>query len=177
METTKDQEGGLLNQILPPRLEDAGLEDCALPPDSIEEAFLRAATAVKSRASLIFATDVDDDEGNCVKDPWATAGANDTLVGLSPEHGDEADSGPCAKEKGNGVPEVGPDDVVVGGEAEEKGSDVVVVVGGGGVGVRDGGGKACVEGLQGLKIGEKVKNGGNGDKEGEKKPTLTEGFV
>lgn len=176
METTKDQEGGLLNQIVPPRLEDAGLEDCALPPDSIKEAFLRAATAVKSRASSIFATDLDDDdEGNCVEDPWTTAGANDMLAGLSPEHEDEADSGPCAKKKGNGVPEVGPDDVVVGREAEEKVSDVMVV--GGGVGVRDGGGKACVEGLQGLKIGEKVKNGGNGDKEGEKKPTLTEGFV
>ncbi|KAL0010446.1 hypothetical protein SO802_005554 [Lithocarpus litseifolius] len=177
METTKDREGGLLNQILPPRLEDAGLEDCALPPDSIKEAFLRAATAVKSRASSIFATDLDDDEGNCVEDPWTTAGANDTLVGLSPEHEDEADSGPCAKEKGNGVPEVCPDDVVVGGEAEKRGSDVVVVVGGGGAGVRDGGGKACVEGLQGLKIGEEVKNGGNDEQEGEKKPTLTEGFV
>ncbi|KAM3699781.1 hypothetical protein ACB098_05G050300 [Castanea mollissima] len=158
METTKEEEGGgLLNQILPPRLEDAGLEDCALPPDSIKEAFLRAATAVKSHASSIFATDfVDDDEGegNCVNDPWPPAGANDTLVGLSPEHEDEADSGPCAKEKGNGAPEVGPDDVVVGGEAEERG------------GVRDGGGKACVEGLQGLKIGEKVKNGGHDEKEG-----------
>ena len=177
METTKDQEGGLLNQIVPPRLEDAGLEDCALPPDSIKEAFLRAATAVKSRASSIFATDLDDDDdvGYCVENPRTTAGANDTLVGLLPEHEDEANSGPCAKEKGNGVPEVGPDDVVVGGKAEEKGSDVVVV--GGGVGVRDGGGKACVEGLQGLKIGEKVKNGGNGDKEGEKKPILTAGFV
>jgi len=115
---------------------------------------------VKSCASSIFTTNLDDDdEGNCLEDPWTTAGANDTLVGLSPEHEDEANSGPCAKEKGNGVPEVGPDDVVVGGKAEEKGSDVVVV--GGGVGVRDGGGKACVEGLQGLKTQNPLDLGSN----------------
>ena len=123
MESTKDREGGLLDKILPPRLEDAGLEDCALPPNSIQEAFLRVATTVKSRASSIFTT--DDDEG--------------------------APHGPCATEKGSRVPEVGSDDVVM-----------------------RGGGKACVEGLQGLEIGEKVKNGG---KEGEKKPTLTEAFI
>ncbi|KAL4606811.1 hypothetical protein ACB092_09G130800 [Castanea dentata] len=120
METTKSREGGLLNQISPPRLEDAGLKDCFLPPDSIKEAFLKATTAMKSRVSSIFATNLDnndDDKGNCVEDPWTTADANDTLVRLSLEHKDEADSGPCAKEKGNGVLKVGPDNVVVGYEA------------------------------------------------------------
>uniref|UniRef100_A0A2N9FNS0 Uncharacterized protein n=1 Tax=Fagus sylvatica TaxID=28930 RepID=A0A2N9FNS0_FAGSY len=92
-----------LPTILPTRLEDAGLEDSALPPDSIQEAYLRAATAVKSRASSIFPT--DDDEG--------------------------APHGPCATEKGSRVPEVGSNDVVVRG------------------------GKACVEGLQGLEIGDR----------------------
>lgn len=33
------------HEILPPRLEDAGLEDCALPLESIQEAFLKAAAA------------------------------------------------------------------------------------------------------------------------------------
>ncbi|KAM1153243.1 hypothetical protein TB2_035203 [Malus domestica] len=45
--------------ILPPHLEDAGLEDCALLPDSINETFLKAATAVKSRATPIFTSDED----------------------------------------------------------------------------------------------------------------------
>ncbi|GMY34176.1 hypothetical protein FCV25MIE_29418 [Fagus crenata] len=115
MESTKDREGGLLDKILPLRLEDSGLKDCALPLDSIQEAFLRAAKDMKSHASSIFTT--DDDEG--------------------------APHGRCATEKGSRVPEVGSGDMVV-----------------------RGGCKACVEGLQGLEIGEKVKNGG---KEGEKK--------
>uniref|UniRef100_A0A7N0ZUY5 Uncharacterized protein n=1 Tax=Kalanchoe fedtschenkoi TaxID=63787 RepID=A0A7N0ZUY5_KALFE len=38
-----------LSEFRPPRLEDVGLEDCALPPDSIREAFLKAAAAVGSR--------------------------------------------------------------------------------------------------------------------------------
>jgi hypothetical protein len=176
METSKEGKVGLLHQILPPRLEDAGLEDCALPPDSIKEAFLKAAMAVKSRAASIFtASDDEETEGECVQDPWPTAkGASDALVGASTEHDDP---GPCAAEKGSGVPEVGGDDVVVGGEAnaKERGDEVVVV----GVDVREGG-RTCVQGLQGLEIGEEAKNGGGDDdeKEGKKKmPTLTEGFI
>ena len=38
---------GLLNKILPPYLEDARLEDYALPPDSIKEVFFKVASAVK----------------------------------------------------------------------------------------------------------------------------------
>ena len=118
---------------------------------------------MKSRASSIFATDLDDDDKcNCIEDPWTNAGANNMLVRLFPEHEDEADSGPCAKEKGNGVPEVGSTYVVVSCEAEERGSDVVVVGGGGGgVGVKDGGGKDCVEGLQGLKTQNPLGLGSN----------------
>ncbi|CAM8942164.1 unnamed protein product [Rhodiola kirilowii] len=48
MEAPPDQ-NPLLAEIRPPRIEDAGLEDCALPPDSIREAFLKAAAAVGSR--------------------------------------------------------------------------------------------------------------------------------
>ncbi|OMO54107.1 hypothetical protein CCACVL1_28066, partial [Corchorus capsularis] len=72
MEATRGQEStGLLDKILPPRLEDAGLEDCALPPDSIHEAFLKAASAVKSRAASFFhSDDEDEDEPSCLDDPF-----------------------------------------------------------------------------------------------------------
>ncbi|XP_018849331.1 uncharacterized protein LOC109012252 [Juglans regia] len=182
MEAAKEREAGLLHQILPPRIEDAGLEDCALPPDSIKEAFLKAATAVKSRAASIFTTSDDEEtvtsfsEGDCVKDPWPSAakGTQDTVVAASPEH--EA-PGPCATDKGSGVPGVGGDDaVVVGGESdvEERGDKVVVGV----EEIAGTEGKACVEGLEGLEIGDKVKNGEGDDERGdEKKPTLTEGFA
>lgn len=169
METSKEGKVGLLHQILPPRLEDAGLEDCALPPDSIKEAFLKAATAVKSRAASIFtASDDEETEGECVQDPWPTAkGDSDALVGASTEHDDP---GPCAAEKGSGVPGVGGE-----ANAKERGDEVVLV----GVDVREGG-RTCVQGLQGLEIGEEAKNGGGDDDEKEgkkKKPTLTEGFI
>ncbi|KAG7992432.1 hypothetical protein I3843_02G127500 [Carya illinoinensis] len=183
MEAAKEREAGPLHQILPPRIEDAGLEDCALPPDSIKEAFLKAATAVKSRAASIFTTSDDEEtvtsfsEGGCVEDPWprAAKGTQDTVVGASPEH--EA-PGPCATEKGSGVPGVGGDHVVVGGEADVEERWDKVVVGEEEIASREG--KACVEGLEGLEIGDNVKNGdGDGDDErgDEKKQTLTEGFA
>ena len=72
MEATRGGEStGLLDKILPPRLEDAGLEDCALPPDSIHEAFLKAASAVNSRAAtLLHSDDEDEVEPGCVDDPF-----------------------------------------------------------------------------------------------------------
>ncbi|KAL9232083.1 hypothetical protein vseg_007229 [Gypsophila vaccaria] len=47
--------------IKPPKLEDAGLEDCALPIHSIHQAFLLAASAVSSRS---LPHDDATDEGN-----------------------------------------------------------------------------------------------------------------
>ncbi|KAG2268376.1 hypothetical protein Bca52824_062931 [Brassica carinata] len=67
MEAGKERVG-LLDKILPPALADAGLEDCALPPDSIHEAFRKAADAVKSRAASLFEHH-DEEEGGCVADP------------------------------------------------------------------------------------------------------------
>ncbi|GMQ08640.1 hypothetical protein CsSME_00052274 [Camellia sinensis var. sinensis] len=58
MEATREVED-LLDKIRPPRLEDAGLEDSALPPESIHEAFLKAASVVGSRAASISSTDDD----------------------------------------------------------------------------------------------------------------------
>ncbi|XP_059640670.1 uncharacterized protein LOC132282875 [Cornus florida] len=177
MEATNEVSEGLLDKIRPPRLEDAGLEDCALPPDSIKEAFLKAATAVGSRAASIFSA---SDEDDCINDPWPTTKeSSDVLVGIEPG----ADPpGPCATEKGGGLPEVTGDEVVVGGaDASDTGDKVV------GPDVAEGGEEACVDGLEGLKIGEKgngdkdekLKKGGDAEekeKEGER-PILVETYI
>lgn len=169
MEATKE-DIGLLNKIIPPRLEDAGLEDCALPPDAIKEAFFKAASVVKSSASSFLHS--DDDVEDCLDDPWPQAKeVSDTVVGVSspPE-----ERGPCGVVKGDGVVEEGEDKVVVTGidEVAEEKHDVVV----GGGDVTEGKGvRGCVEGLKGLKIEEKEKNKKeNKESEG---PTLVEGFV
>ncbi|KAE8801479.1 hypothetical protein D1007_22919 [Hordeum vulgare] len=103
--------------IRPPRLEDAGLEDCALPPESIAEAFSLAALAVSSRLSL--SDDEDEDggdaplapRGGCVEDAGPTCGAvPDALSGAV------------------GGSEGGADEVVVVGGGGGGGSDEVVVV-------------------------------------------------
>ncbi|XP_020151342.2 uncharacterized protein [Aegilops tauschii subsp. strangulata] len=74
--------------IRPPRLEDAGLEDCALPTESIAEAFSLAALAVSSRLPhLPLSDDEDDDDplaprGGCVEDAGPTCGViPNALVG------------------------------------------------------------------------------------------------
>ncbi|KDO56895.1 hypothetical protein CISIN_1g030069mg [Citrus sinensis] len=180
MEATKEKTGGLLDTILPPRLEDAGLEDCALPPDSIKEAFLKAASAVKLRATSFFHE--EDAPGHCVDDPWPRAkDVSDDVVGV----GAFPDApGPCGAVKGGGLLEEGGDKVVVvggggDGEGDAAGGDRLVVVGGGDDDVVEGQkGGGCVEGDTG-------KNGGGGGnvKEGKKKeresekPRLVEGFI
>lgn len=163
----------LLDTTQAPRLEDAGLEDCALPPDSIQEAFLKAATAVRSR---IFHSSDDESEGECVNDPWPGNGSSgDKLVGITAE-ADRPDA--CAPKKGRELPVFG-DEVVVGGR--EGMTDKVVEPD-----VPDAAEKSCVDGLQGLEIGDKKGNGefkgkkfevnteSNDDEEEEKVPVLTE---
>ncbi|XP_058734431.1 uncharacterized protein LOC131606178 [Vicia villosa] len=87
METTENQ-SNLLHQIIPPRLEDAGLEDPALPPDLIHEAFLKAAAAVKSGAASIFSGD-----DACIDDPTpAEDDKCDVVDGIEPEN---EVPGPC----------------------------------------------------------------------------------
>ncbi|GAA0149271.1 hypothetical protein LIER_08495 [Lithospermum erythrorhizon] len=54
MESTEEAS---FHKVQPPRLEDAGLEDCALPPEAIHEAFLKAAMSTRPIIS-----DSDDDE-------------------------------------------------------------------------------------------------------------------
>ncbi|XP_038693676.1 uncharacterized protein LOC119991387 [Tripterygium wilfordii] len=173
MEASKEQKG-LLDQILPPRLEDAGLEECALPPESIHEAFVKAAAdVVKSRARSIFS----EESGDCVRDPWPSGkDVSDKVVGLSPSTGvpdalvgvvPEKDApGSCVAEKG--IEEEG-DKVVVGdGSDVDKQEEL-------------GKGRDCVDGLQGLEA--ELNNGDKtvGDEEeeeekGTERPILTEGF-
>ncbi|XP_060205773.1 uncharacterized protein LOC132633394 [Lycium barbarum] len=176
MELTKESES-LLNKIRPPRLEDAGLEDCALPPESIKEAFLKAATAVRSIISQ--SDDEDESEGHCVKTPSPVDDSTkDALVGIT--EGITDIPGKCTTEKGGGggeVPEGTADHVAVVGGAEvpEGGGDLVDVVS------LPEGCQSCVDGLQGLEIGGKQgkieKKEEDEDAEESEKPTLVEGYV
>lgn len=118
------QPSGILDKILPPRLEDS---------------VIRATTAAKFRATSILAG--EDGSGSCVNDPQPDSTA-DVLTGVQPERDPP---GPCTAVKGGPV-EVGGDEVVVmGGDgvADE------VAVGGAVVDGEEEHG-ACVDGLQGL---------------------------
>lgn len=155
MEATQEQVG-LLDKILPPALADAGLEDCALPPESIQEAFRKAANAVKSRAVSIFE---HEEEGGCVADPIPEA--SDTII-IGGDN--ERDTGPCLTGKGN----------VKLAESEKAGD--LVVAGEGGEG------RSCVDGLKDLDV-EGIESSGEKtdlteeDEDEEMKPILVEGFV
>ncbi|XP_042504100.1 uncharacterized protein LOC122081167 [Macadamia integrifolia] len=157
MEATGDE--GLLSTIRPPRLEDAGLEDCALSPEAIKEAFLKAATSISSRASsiLTIAEDEKDDANSCIQDLGPSdAKLSDALVGISPAP-TAAQPGPCSNEKGGGLPQTFGNDVIVAGvgdslsDEEGRHSDIRVL----GTEISEGE-KACVDELQGLKIKEQA---------------------
>ncbi|KAJ8553336.1 hypothetical protein K7X08_024014 [Anisodus acutangulus] len=175
MELTKESES-LLDKIRPPRLEDAGLEDCALPPESIKEAFLKAASAVRSMISQ--SDDEDESLDLCVKTPSPTENSTkDALVGIT--EGISDISGKCTTEKGGGgeFPEGTADVVDVDGAKEaEDGGDLVD-----GLSLPEGG-QSCVDGLQGLEIGDKVRKIKNKkveeeDEEENEKPTLVEDYI
>ncbi|XP_047046253.1 sodium/potassium/calcium exchanger 1-like isoform X2 [Lolium rigidum] len=136
--------------IRPPRLEDAGLEDCALPPESIAEAFSLAAMAVSSRFPRLSLSD-DEDEGDaplaprggCVEDAGPTCGAiPDALVGAGGGREGGADEVVVI---GGGGGEGGGDEVVVVGRGDEE--DRVVVVGGE-LQKKLGQEKGCVDGIR-----------------------------
>ncbi|MBA0774749.1 hypothetical protein Gotri_009939 [Gossypium trilobum] len=179
MEATRERETtGLLDKILPPRLEDAGLEDCALPPDSIHEAFLKAASAVKSRAANIFHSDDEDEvERGCLDDPFPDKGKCSSDVLVSPPCPDMSD----AVVVGGGSPDPTSDAVEVCvkekgcGKEVEEGKDMVIVGGDGGEAAD---GKGCLDDeLKGLKIkGEEKKkknqNQEDDDEREKEKPIL-----
>lgn len=168
MEAARETES-FLGKIKPPRLEDAGLEECALPPESIREAFFKAASAVRS----IVSDSGDEDEGRCVEGPWEDS--SDAVVGIT--EGVNGPSEGCVVEKGSGLTEAPGDKVVVvgGGDSEAKVDTVV------GPGIPEGG-EACVDGLGGLEIGEKSRGVlgkklvEDGEKRDKEKPTLVEGY-
>ncbi|CAK9177581.1 unnamed protein product [Ilex paraguariensis] len=145
MKATSEAEG-LLEMIRPPRLEDAGLEDCALPPESIQEAFLKAAMSVKSQAASVFYASDDESEANSVNDPQPNFGESpDALVGVM--QGTEPPGSSDTKKGRVVVPEVVSDEGGAGvGDAKKTVGEVVGPVVPEGV-------KACVDGLQGLEIG------------------------
>lgn len=88
MEETAD---GLepLEAIRPPRLEDAGLEDCALPPEAIQEAFFRAANSVQS---WVIAPDHDEEEhsGCLAEEPRVCEKSGSFQSGEEQEAADES---------------------------------------------------------------------------------------
>ncbi|KAL6655715.1 hypothetical protein ACP70R_006541 [Stipagrostis hirtigluma subsp. patula] len=155
--------------IRPPRLEDAGLEDCALPPESISEAFSLAAMAVSSRLARFPLSDSDSDEEDrplpvprgdgCVDDAGHTGGAvPDALVGSGVDGGGDE----VVLVGGGGAG--GGDKVVVGGRGEEE--DKVVVVGEGRGEKKLGKEDGCVEGI-GEGAGESGRARGDGEDEEE----------
>ncbi|XP_023523630.1 uncharacterized protein LOC111787807 [Cucurbita pepo subsp. pepo] len=149
---------GLFDQILPPRLEDAGLEDCALPPDSIREAFFKAASAIKSTATAFLSSDDgDDSDGYGVEDNWSPIASlpTDVVTGILPELDPPA---ACATDKGLKLPEFDVDGVVVGGMEERRGKGCVVDV------------------LEGLEVGDEAKKKKKSGEE-EEQPILAEGFA
>uniref|UniRef100_A0A0E0IHY5 Uncharacterized protein n=1 Tax=Oryza nivara TaxID=4536 RepID=A0A0E0IHY5_ORYNI len=184
-------EGELLaggEPVRPPRLEDAGLEDCALPPESIAEAFSLAAMAVSSRLTHFSLSDDDDDDdedlllpprgggaGGCVEDSGPTCGdIPDALVGVGGDRGSGADEVVVV---GGGAGEGG-DEVVVGGRGDEE--DRVVVVGEE-RGEKLGSDNGCVEGIrEGIADSDRGEGNGEEGKEvvvGVEKAILVEDFA
>lgn len=162
----------LFGPILPPRLEDAGLEDCALPPDSIAEAFSLAAAAVSSRLARLPLSD-SDEEGDevdrppcgCVDDAGPARGVvPDVVVGGSGWNGG-ADEVVVVGGGGGG----GGDKVVIGGRGEEE--DRVVVVGEGRGETKLGKEGGCVEGV-GEGIVKPGRAKGNGDEDGDEEAVV-----
>ncbi|KAL6655847.1 hypothetical protein ACP70R_006673 [Stipagrostis hirtigluma subsp. patula] len=156
--------------IRPPRLEDAGLEDCALPPESIAEAFSLAAMAVSSRLARFPHSDSNSDDedlplpvprgGGCVDDAGHTGGAvPDALIGSDVDGG----GGDEVVLVGGGGGGNG-DKVVDGGRGEEE--DRVVVVGEGRLDKKLGKEDGCVEGI-GEGVGEPGRARGDGEDEDE----------
>jgi len=77
--------GGFLSSM-PPKLEDAGLEDCALPFEGIQEAFRIAAEKAKVAADSIKVNmqSKAQDVGGCISNPTPTSGdLKDTPIGTA----------------------------------------------------------------------------------------------
>ncbi|RCV11371.1 hypothetical protein SETIT_2G180400v2 [Setaria italica] len=173
-----------------PRLEDAGLEDCALPPESIAEAFSLAAAAISSRLArfprfpLSDDSDEEDEEGRvsaprgggCVDDAGPARGAvpdADVLVasGVMGDGGGADEVVVVGGGRGGGCE----DAVVVGGRGEEQ--DGVVVVGEGSGEKELGKEGGCVEGVrEGVSEPGRAHGDGKDDEEVAEKAILVPDF-
>eukprot|EP00252_Welwitschia_mirabilis_P014167 TRINITY_DN31212_c0_g1_i1.p1 TRINITY_DN31212_c0_g1~~TRINITY_DN31212_c0_g1_i1.p1 ORF type:complete len:171 (+),score=40.76 TRINITY_DN31212_c0_g1_i1:28-540(+) len=158
--------------IVPPRLEDAGLEDCALSIDGIKEAFSKAAEAFKSRVCIS-----QDDTDDCLEDSGPSNGEwSDALQGnaeIPAVHGDS-----CAGSRVDGVLQEGRDELLGFREenAENYSDEIIDGVSAEEVEKRG----SCVQGLEGLGASEKRDEvNQDEDVEGRDKtpPTLVEGYV
>ncbi|CAM6088984.1 unnamed protein product [Calypogeia fissa] len=143
---------GFLN-VRPPRLEDAGLEDTALPTHAIQEAFKRAADALQTAPWHVQASTtvsnlggVRADEEECAKSRGRGEDVQQEYFlhrNVSAALGEEES---CVDTKAGGLVEEG-HDLVVGQDVGLYGSDKVEFGKEGGVPKL--GDKGCVEGLTG----------------------------
>ena len=170
MEAAKE-EGNLLCTIRPPKLEDAGLEDCALPHESIKEAFFKAANSVRSWTRNDDVESETEEDDDCVKDlnfPPKNGESYDSLIGVTPA---SDPPGPCGNEKGLSSEVIGDEVGVHGEEDDEKEFDKLI-----GLDVPEGRKRDCVDALQGLKIHEK-KDDEDEEKKDDEKPILIEDII
>nr|ABK26319.1 unknown [Picea sitchensis] len=160
-----DGSNNIITSIIPPRLEDAGLEDCALSAEGIKEAFLRAAEAMKSKASNVF------HDGECIEDTGSSNGEwTDSLEENSriPNEADESQS--CVGSRVGGLVEEGTDKLVDLGsnEVQDEVIDAQLSV------KHPGEDGACVQGLEGME--EDKDRADHGEEEGPT-PALAETYV
>lgn len=162
---TKYGSNNIITSIIPPKLEDAGLEDCALSAEGIKEAFLKAAEAVKYKGFHVF------HNGGCVEDAGPSNGEwTDSLQGNSqiPTEPDKSQS--CVGSRVGGLVEEGTDKLVDLGE-EGVQDDVIDAQ----LSIKHPGEDgACVQGLEELE-----EDGDRADNREEEGPTpiLAETYV
>lgn len=156
----------IITSIIPPRLEDAGLEDCALSAEGIKEAFLRAAAAIKSKASSVF------HDGECIEDAGPSDGEwTDSLEENSKIPNGSEESQSCAGSRVGGLVEEGTDKLVdLGGKgAQDEVIDAQLSI------KHPGEYGACIQGLEGLEEDEDLA--ANGEEEEGPTPILAETYV
>jgi hypothetical protein len=161
---------GFLSSV-PPKLEDAGLEDCALPIEGVQEAFRIAAEKAKAAADSlkINLKGSDEDVGGCLSDPKPTIGdLKDAGIGLAGSTPDES----CVETNTGGLLEEGTDAVVdpVGEPKEDKlvgGIDVQPKLGEYG----------CVGPVIGAEPSVTTDSADDGGDEEPKGPSLTEAYL
>jgi len=160
-----DGSSNIITSIIPPRLEDAGLEDCALSVEGIKEAFLKAAKAMKYKSSSVF------HDGECIEDPEPSNGElTDSLEGISqmPNGPDESQS--CVGSRVGGLVEEGTDKFVDFGDkgVQDEVIDAQFSI------KHPGEDGACVQGLDVLEEDEDLAD--YGEEEGPT-PILAETYV